>query len=344
MRSQSKNIRRQWEGSTISWTGKSWLVTHEIDCPRLIIAVDELVTQVSRSAGDLFSIEMRKKGGTRVKNTPLGAILLKAVGMNLALVHCHLPRHRFSPYFELWEKSMGYFPVLVLPLVESDVAPVNEWVSQLRERAKSDSYANLVRDQERASRKRARSLRSYLNALFETYAKLLFVRVDVGYRHECPEISAPNQVTDEEATEHLAKLIKFIQAKIFAQVGYVWKREHGAFKGPHNHVMVILNGHQAREGITWGKVVGEKWNEIVGERGVYWNCNANIEEYLRRGRLGIGLIHYADEALRAGLDYAAMYLAKADYYARFHSPIIKRTFGKGLARSKKERRGRRRQR
>lgn len=178
--------------------------------------------------------------------------------------------------------------------------------------------------------------------MFDNYAKLLFVRVDVGYRHEIPDIDVSDPVTDEEATAHLEKIINFIQTEVPAQVGYVWKREYGAFKGLHNHLLLILNGHQSREGITWGKAVGEQWKKIVGDLGVYWNCNANVEEYLRRGRLGIGLINYSDESLRAGLDYAAMYLVKADYYARFHSPSIKRTFGKGLARPKKERRGRRR--
>ncbi|MBU8976882.1 inovirus Gp2 family protein [Lysobacter sp. MMG2] len=340
MQDKDNLLQRHWTASTPSWTGKRWLITHEHDSPRILMEVDRLMADLAKNRKDLFWRGHRRRGGEQVEACPLGRRLERCAGsFDPGTLRSCLARHTFSPYFQLLERNLDTCPIRWEGLCPENLDALNQWIDELRRQVRSEPFSKRVADHERAARKNAASLRQYLDGLFDRYAKMLVVRLDVGYRHDPAEPAVI--VTDAQAKEDLTQMLGHIR-KLPGQVGYVWKREYGAIKGHHTHLMVLFNGHQVREGISWGKLLGQKWQAIT-ERGVYWNCNAHADAYRLRGCLGIGLIHHADVRLRQGLEQAAMYLAKVDYYARLVGPEIGRVFGKGVLPGRHSGRGRPRQ-
>jgi hypothetical protein len=340
MQDREKIIQRHWTASTLSWTGKRWLITKEHDVPCILMAVDQLMTDIARNHQRLFWKGQQSRTGVKVEACPLGRRLERcAASFDPGAIRSCLPRHTFSPYFQLLERNFESCPIRWERPCPENLDALNQWIDELRRQVRSDPFSKRIANHGRASRKNAASLRQYLDGLFDRYAKLLVVRLDVGYRHDPADPAVV--VSDAQAKNDLALLLTYIQ-KLPDQVGYVWKREYGAIKGHHTHLMVLLNGHQVREGISWGKRLGEKWQAIT-EQGVYWNCNAYADAYRLRGCLGIGLIHHADAKLREGLEQAAMYLTKVDYYARLVGKEIGRVFGKGVLPGKHNGRGRPRQ-
>lgn len=191
-----------------------------------------------------------------------------------------------------------------------------------------------------------RSLRRYIGRLFNRYARLLVLRIDLGYAK-----SPRNQMSESQALEeyHLAKSHR---ERLYANsrnnaifdhlVGHVWKLEYGLDKGFHYHVMLFFDGSKVREDINLAKRIGDYWSKVVtnGE-GVYWNCNANKDGYRN---CGIGMINHFDHDRRNDLiEYAGCYLVKSDLFSRV---IVRgnkrtgRTFGTGLVKDKDDNRGR----
>ena len=127
-------------------------------------------------------------------------------------------------------------------------------------------------------------------------------------------------------------------------LGYAWRLEYGSLKGFHYHTFFFFDGSKKREDVNIAKMIGEYWvNVITKGRGLYYNCNAKKDQYKH---CGIGMINDSNTELRQGLEIAARYLTKQDYYAKmdFNDKDGKkaRTFGKGEITKPKSSRGRRR--
>jgi hypothetical protein len=337
-------IQKLWTGHMSQrWTGRRWIADKDDEIPAVIIQIDRLVEDIARSTGDLFYVVHGRTGVEAVHMHRLGERMVDcARQLDLDRVRFYLSRHRFSPHFELWEKHKEEFAEISWYAQSPEhVHALNQWVDTLRREARESAFRNLVAQQERAARKNWVNLRAFLNTLFRRHSKLLVVRVDVGYRHDLEDIDTPcSPPSDKDAKGDLTQMIRFIRRKLPALVGYVWKLEYGSAKGHHCHLMLLMDGHQVREDVSWGRIVGEKWKEISQEKGSYWNCNADKERYRRRGLLGIGLVHYTDRNTRANLERAALYLAKVDFYCRFISRDMRRTFGKSVIKARAHQRGR----
>lgn len=344
MRDKNHQFEQLWSREAFGhWTGRRWLIDRSEEVPRIVVPLDCLVEDIASSKGDQFSIRKGRHGGLIVSSSPLGKRILDcARRLDIDLVRRCLPRHRFSPFFELWESQRN--PVFELglgPPSPSMVPGMNAWLAFIRTQARCSPFHDAVRKQERAALKNAVGTRKYLQSLWRHHSRLLVVRVDVGYRNDPEEFGnswAPQP--DAQVKEHLAKQIRFMQRGVKPLIGYVWKIEYGAARGHHCHLMALLDGHLAREGITWGDAIGKNWLEVTQGIGSAWNCNKDAEYYARRGLLGIGQINYDDLDAQRNLMRTAMYLAKSDYYARFASPDIARTFGKGELKGEPSGRGR----
>jgi hypothetical protein len=110
-------------------------------------------------------------------------------------------------------------------------------------------------------------------------------------------------------------------------VGYAWKTEHGIEKSYHHHFMLLFDGQRVREDITIGEYVGQYWRDVITKnRGYFYSCNRKKSNYKT---LGVGMICHSDEVMKEGMEIAALYLTKADGYAKLVTPDKSRTFGKG---------------
>ncbi|WP_151768960.1 YagK/YfjJ domain-containing protein [Acinetobacter colistiniresistens] len=156
-------------------------------------------------------------------------------------------------------------------------------------------------------RKNQIELASYLNKMLHHYARLVFVRVDVGILQEH---QANWDVEDfHQALEILRNRMSNKDSCFRDLQGCVWAFEQGAKKGYHCHLLLIYDGN-LRDGDEWlGEAVGKYWQEcITNHQGSYFNCNRkeNKEKFEVNGLLGIGMIHrnqpkQVENAIRAGL-------------------------------------------
>jgi Inovirus Gp2 len=180
-------------------------------------------------------------------------------------------------------------------------------------------------------RKNQIELEGYLNKILNHYARLLFVRVDVGIIKEHQENWGVEDF--HKALEILRNRMSNKDAHFRGLQGCVWAFEQGAKKGYHCHLLLIYDGNM-RDGDEWlGEEVGKYWQEyITNNQGCYFNCNRkeNKEKFEVNDLLGIGMIHrnqpkQVENAIRAGL-----YLVnpnKVDQRLRAKTSPNMRTFG-----------------
>nr|WP_295714879.1 inovirus-type Gp2 protein [uncultured Halomonas sp.] len=166
-----------------------------------------------------------------------------------------------------------------------------------------------------------RAAKQLMEGLFDRHAKLLVVRVDLGYT----EYAAPC-MDASMARQHRQRLCKaFHQHTLFTHLlGYVWKLEYGEHKGFHYHILFFFDGAKVRQDVRYAKRIGEYWNTIVTQHhGVYFNCNYRAEK--RYHNNAMGLVTYYNDEKRKGLTHIVNYLTKIDEFATL--TLCSDTFG-----------------
>ena len=335
MKDIKRLIQRQWRASTVSWEDGGAIIHHAYDYPSEIIEIDSLVRDIAKSEGPLFvphySALLHRM---RVKSSPLGERLIKCMKFDVSSMQNLFNKHKLSPYFTTFATKRLSSGLTAACLHIDTLPQFNNFVDELRTEAKRDGFAKAIEDLERAARKNAASLLKYIRALHDRFAKLVVVRIDLGYSTAYRAASGANGIDAGRAKAAFAAFVKRLHTAFPDLVGYAWKLEYGAIKSYHYHVMLLFNGHAVREDVTLGHMAGAIWvDEIEEGAGTYWNCNAKKDFYGRAGLLGIGTIRYSDTEMRANLERAALYLTKVDYYVKLNEDGIGRVFGKGTLKS-----------
>lgn len=188
---------------------------------------------------------------------------------------------------------------------------------------KSKAHRKRLNDLKRVQNRNQRSISTYVNSLFDQHAKLLVIRLDIGY-HE----AYYDQLTLYLVTNDLRCYLRLIQKKYPALVGYIWKLEYGVDRRFHTHITFIFNGAVHQQDISLGIALGEVWEDMSDNNGSYFNCQVRREDYQRRGTDGIGMVHYSDTVKRIHLINALSYLTKLDTQILAILPAGRRTFGR----------------
>lgn len=313
--------------------------------------IEQLTQDIANHPDDpLYTVIDQGNGLIQVVPSHLANILSNAVRDILPPLLKLFPIHEFNPYMHVFMNNVmncyllerihhhdalrkpndlyqtGFDYEMMLDLMTQ----MRICVSQIRQEVHSGAFKNLIYNANRASKKNHDSLMRYIDSLFEHYYQLLVVRVDLGYRQgnsiTCHDDILRKYGEAKHDFQHLqnnAKMNRLFQH----MVGYVWKLEYGPEKGFHYHWILFFDGSQVRQDITLGNLIGEYWVNVITEnRGNYWNCNVNKDDYYR---CGIGSVHYSDSTKRHHLKDAAAYLIKVDHYARMLTPDKGRIFGRG---------------
>ncbi|ENX38313.1 YagK/YfjJ domain-containing protein [Acinetobacter sp. NIPH 2100] len=191
-----------------------------------------------------------------------------------------------------------------------------------------DDEVKAFQQQEKRNKK---SLYQYLTKLTQHYAKLLFVRVDLGiqFKHQF-------DVGIEEFNFYMRRLLKRVhdQDTCFQGLqGYAWAIEQGEKKGYHCHLLLIYDGHKHQNDFGLASMVGECWNEITEDQGYFFT--SNTPEYKSRLEqkevLGIGMIHRDNPQQVLNAINAAMYLVNPEKDGQHLRAWVDsmRTFGRG---------------
>lgn len=329
MKERERIIQKQWRAGTVSWDGDTLVIDHEFDHPAEIIAIDEFMHDLARSKEPLFYISDGPT--TEAIATQLGERFLRCLKIDVWAINRIFNRHKLSPYFALFARHVEESSLPGIGLWPDTVVHFNSWAEDIRAEAKVDAFVKTIDDHERAMRKNAASLLKYIRGLHEAHAKLVVVRLDLGYSAAYRLSLGEEGVDPIMVKRDLNSSLKYLRSKFPNMVGYAWKLEYGSRKSYHYHLMLFFNGHEVREDVTLGQLIGDHWDKMItAGNGTHWNCNAKKDAYAKLGLLGIGTIRYCDGWLRANLERAALYLTKVDYYVRLNAPGIGRTFGKGV--------------
>ncbi|MGU5578155.1 YagK/YfjJ domain-containing protein [Aeromonas caviae] len=200
---------------------------------------------------------------------------------------------------------------------------------------KSKAHRKCLNNLKRAKNRNQLSISTYVNSLFDQHAKLLVIRLDIGYHEDYYD-----QLTLDLVTDDRNSYLREIQRKYSALVGYIWKFEYGVDRRFHIHITFIFNGAVHQQDISLGRALGEAWEDMPDSNGSYYNCQIRREEYQRWGTDGIGMVHYSDTTKRINLINALSYLTKLDTQILAILPAGRRTFGRMEISRTPSRRGR----
>ncbi len=291
--------------------------------------------------GDLFTTKARRGGFSVVKNS----CTLGMPDMFVSLVK-HAPRyikktfpfHDFDPavdlLFQIMHSKTSVVQIVeILGLEFSSVLAnelrddLNGFVRHYQEIISSASFKALARRRKRAARKNYWRISNLLDELLAYRSRLLVVRVDLYYPSVFVDAGLTGRaVTPEVVAQHRAEFIREVERLPVSKhlLDFAWKMEFTERKGFHFHWLFFFDGAKTRKGIVLGRCLGEIWQKILGCQKVYWNCNAAMDKY---EELGIGMVSRRDKERLCGLDMAAEYLTKPDYYLALSNEAVGDTFG-----------------
>lgn len=187
--------------------------------------------------------------------------------------------------FEVWHQRRN--PILYgLPedaayqdaCLEQMIQQFNALVKAYRQRLRQ-YQADQQKQQQDQARRNLQSATQYVDALRQRYARLLVVRVDLGYRSAA--LASINLYDLSQARKRYFKHLKE-QAGLGHLVGYVWVIEEGDDKGLHLHGLFFFDGSQSRQDISLGQLLGEHWMHFTQGAGCYFNVNAEDSKHRLR--------------------------------------------------------------
>ena len=142
-------------------------------------------------------------------------------------------------------------------------------------------------------KKQEKSLKGYVDELFEQNSKILVVRVDLAYKKPFSE-----EITMEESNKYISRMLNNRRSKpsVFeGNNGYIIKKEFTEDKGVHCHAFFFYDGQKVQNDSFKADQIGKTWENITESKGCYHNCNRNKSKYENNG---IGMIDHNDEEKR----------------------------------------------
>ncbi|MCH7343940.1 inovirus Gp2 family protein [Pelomonas sp. CA6] len=197
---------------------------------------------------------------------------------------------------------------------------INRLLQTLRKGLKSRRFQQRKADRKIQSERNFQAGCDYINTLFEWKKRLLIIRVDLHFRKEV----LPTLTYDEMAGHMQRFLNNFRHTKYGkAKLGFIRKFEDGHSRGPHIHLLLILDGSEHQQHAFIAEEVGKYWEQVTDGKGYYFSCHRNRSGYLYPA---LGMIDRDDHEKRQNLIRAVRYLTKSEQFMKIEGF---RCFGKG---------------
>lgn len=264
---------------------------------------------------------------------------------------CYQEEYYYSPLIRDFIKVSNLIDVLSLEMQSSNLYYViSKNLTDIRAALIWNYRLSVqeIQDYRRQEVKNTESLREYLSDLFNHYARLLVVRVDLKYNK-----NVRDQISFELFSQHMEILRNRISNKdgCFKGIeGFAWALEQGAdLGGYHCHLLLLYQGADHQDGFRLGKMVEAKWQEITqGEAKSQENSQEvgktfiiNDARYLQKFKanntIGVDMV-YRDNPHSVHCAIAtALYLTrpeKLDQYLRVKLSESQKTFGTGQYRTR----------
>lgn len=216
-----------------------------------------------------------------------------------------------------WQNGMLEANKIDHCLAHKRAAPwFNDLVYAIRNTWKTKKLQTKVSTRRFETNERLKDYCQYVDALFNHYARLVVIRIDLFYQKHLTGNKSASDISKD--LDHLIEN-KRCNSLFDDLVGYIAKLENGGEKGMHWHMLFFFDGSKrSNSGHRFlAQAIGEYWkNTVTQGQGDYWNVNDRIDDYQRKGLLGIGPINYNDHFLRNNLNAIVSYLCKMDQYFR----------------------------
>lgn len=299
---------------------------------KLIENKDTAVIKVARSSLYEFSIELNSQAHELINcihaiNT-MNNLAFQAANPYLKLFFKHF--HMLA-FFHFKNKKRHYHQIDAA--IMSGVAQA---LDAFLLEGRSKEFKARLANYHKNYKDNRRSLRQYVDALFANHVRLLVIRLDLSYAKDevVRQHNALCQLEGEgfsvsAVINHRKQFINMVKERFGNDLkGFCWKLEHGQDKGYHYHVVLFLDANKSSHDVTIARSLGEMWKkDITNGDGLYFNCNANTENYRSKA---VGMIHENDESAKVGMDNIIDYLTKMDLYVKAFLPDGSRTMGKGI--------------
>jgi hypothetical protein len=252
-----------------------------------------------------------------------------------ALVDSYCSDKIYNPYIELFfdtasevRDRLGRLPknpedVAIGSIIGAEM--FNEIVSVIRTNCGSNSFKKKVGIQKQNLARNFKSACSYVNALFDRFARLLVIRLDLYFNDQ----KQGEQTSLADAQSHFNHFLnnRRNNSSFSSVVGYIWKLEYGEHRGHHFHVMLFLDGSKAHKDAFIGNEIGNYWKKVTDEKGHFYNANMNKAGYKS---VGIGMINHNEiEKRNTLLEVVVRYFFKQDQYLKMKYSKKLRTYGRG---------------
>ncbi|MDR5814982.1 inovirus-type Gp2 protein [Caballeronia sp. LZ033] len=245
----------------------------------------------------------------------------------------------------------------------SEAEVFNNFLAFMYEQGVRVNIKKQIEDWQNGIDDNAARLKVYIDALFERYARLVVVRIDLEYKVACPnakQVDAAKRALAKESMLRIERLYgrqpetgevletqaRFDVSEVMADrdhlfenmrskpsifrhcVGKVWRIEWSRASGYHLHAAFIFDGSKVKKHEWLGEQIGQYWvNTITQGRGLYHNCNR--DKHKHGERWGIGEIGHSDTIKRGKLMCALSYLAKRSQYVYVKPSVKCKCFGTG---------------
>lgn len=191
---------------------------------------------------------------------------------------------------------------------------INRFFKQLYDYLHSQEYLQRINDRRKIARRREKNVLSHIDRLRECFLRLVGVRVDLYLPPH------KKHLTHHEIVKYFHKVLqKLRRSKSVDLAGYVWKLEYGIDQALHIHCFFFFNGRKHREDISLGQMIGEIWDNQIGGKNSYFNCNTskNRKKYKYDA---LGVINRDDQTKYDNIAKVIHYFAKFEQYV-LHSSL-----------------------
>ncbi|EGB98640.1 inovirus Gp2 family protein [Pseudomonas aeruginosa] len=301
----------------------------------IAIRIERLINAIQRTDSQACRISYSKHGDEQVRETMLSKYFDGIVQM-VALLDGDVA-YQYSWHLSLLQEACQAIgiersPFGITCLNEGETRylstseTLNELTKCIRTLLAQKRFKRREHDQRYQAIQQEVEVDRYVDAMFDRYARICVIRVDLYYR---AEVQARLRV--ERVFDDLNRLIAERERNLIFdhEIGYICSVEQGEDRGYHIHAAFFFNGAEVSADIYRAQRIGELWERITRGQGYFHNCNLEKDKY--QDRLGLGLIHRRDLNGRANVLCAMRYLVKNDQHLRL-KPVGARCLRKGQAR------------
>ncbi|MDM1018866.1 inovirus-type Gp2 protein [Acinetobacter sp. VNK23] len=278
-------------------------------------------------------------------------LIIELVQIIAAFRLCYREEYYYSPLIRDFIKVWNLIDVLCLEMQSDNLYyVVAKNLTDIRTALTCNYRLSIqeIQDYRLQELRNTESLREYLGDLFNHYARLLVVRVDLKYNKNMRD-----QISFDLFSQHMNILRNRISNKdgcFKGLEGFAWALEQGAdLGGYHCHLLLLYQGADHQNGFRLGKMVEAKWQEItqtdakgqeipqkIGKAFIV-NELRYLQRFVATNTLGVGMV-YRDNPHSVDCAIAmALYLTrpeKSDQYLRVKLSESQKTFGTGQYRTR----------